>query len=151
MRSLIEFVFQFAPFIGRSKKEVAYYMSMEQSPFGGLRLSPKQWYDVMRTGDVGDNESHPVPPEVQKEAINWMLSVDAALSLHEETKTVVQDIIDARMGWGEGEKQDSEKYFKKDDKKESKKESKKEGKKKSTSRWEEQPLSSIDLAMMELD
>jgi hypothetical protein len=112
-------------------EEVSYYMSLEQSPVGGLRMSHKQWLGVMRDKNVESLESHPVPPEVQKKAINWLLGLNALFSLREETKTLVQDIIDARMG---GEEEETKK--KKED---------------NTSRWEVIPLESIDFADLDLD
>ena len=105
---------------------------MEQSPVGGLRISHKKWCEVMKTGYFGNVESHPVPPEVQNKTIKWLLGLNAYFSLHEATKTMVQDIIDARMGGDEGEK-------------------KKSSKKASASRWEVVPLESLDLAELGLD
>jgi len=73
-------------------------MSLEQSPVGGLRLSHKQWIDAMNGKDVENLEKFPVLPETREKFKEWLLSLNATLSLSEVTKTLIQDTIDARFG-----------------------------------------------------
>lgn len=95
--------FQLQPYCGRPVEEVAYYMSLEQSPAGGLRLSHKQWIDIMKGKDFGNLERFPVPPEAREGVTRWLLGLNARLSTNEETKTLIQDVIDARFGRREEE------------------------------------------------
>ena len=77
-------------------EEVAYYLSLEQSPAGGLKYSHNQWITILKTGNTDCVGNFPVPPDVQERAIEWLLRVSTLLSL--EKKEIVQDTIDARLG-----------------------------------------------------
>lgn len=106
-------------------EEVAYYMSLEQSPAGGLRLSHKQWINLMKGKQVKNLEKFPVHPETREATSEWLLGLNAKLSLSESTKTLVQDTLDARFG---SRKEETEKG---------------KGKEESGPRWEVWPLDCI--------
>ena len=85
-------------------EEVAYYMSLEQSPVGGLGLPYKHWLDILRGKPVEGLDKFPVSPEVRKRMTEWLHGLNLKFFLNEGTETLVQDIIDARFGGGgEGE------------------------------------------------
>jgi len=84
-------------------EEIAYYMSLEQSPVGGLGLSYKQWLDILRGRPVANLDKFPVSPEVRKRTTDWLQGLNLTFFMNEGTETLVQDIIDAKFGSRKGE------------------------------------------------
>jgi len=82
-------------------------MSLEQSPVGGLELSHKQWFDILRGRPVENLEKFPVSPEVRKRVTEWLQGLAIRLSMNEGTETLIQDIIDARFGGRKEETSDA--------------------------------------------
>jgi hypothetical protein len=118
---------QLHPYFGRPMEHVAYYMSMEESPVGGLKLTRDQWLGAINENSVEGIEGVPVSPEVQKKVEEWLLGLHARLSMNKKTKTLAQDIIDT---WVEGREEGT---------------SEQEEETKGKHRWEVLPLDSIPM------
>ena len=73
-------------------EEVAYYLSMEQSPAGGLGLSHKQWVNIIKGKDTGD-EGFPVSTEVVEPVMEWLHNLHKVLPANKGTETPVQDVV----------------------------------------------------------
>ena len=95
---------------------------------GGLGLSHKQWIDLMQGKEIENLERIPAPQEVQDRAISWLRGLNAAFTSRDDTKTLIQDVIDARFGRREEGI------------------SKEEGETNGGSRWEVWSLDSVDVA-----
>ena len=95
---------QLHPYCGRPREDVAYYMSLEQSPVGGLKLTHKQWLEMLQGKPIDECiGGAPVSGEVQRKVMGWLLGLHSGLASNDNTKTILQDIIDARFGSREGE------------------------------------------------
>ena len=63
----------------------------------------KYWLDILQGKPVEGLDKFPVSPEVRKRMTEWLHGLNLRFFLNEGTETLVQDIIDARFGGGEGE------------------------------------------------
>ena len=78
-------------------------MSLEQSPVGGLKLTHKQWLDLLQGKPIDESiGGAPVSGEVQRKVTGWLLGLHSRFASNDDTKTILQDIIDARFGSREG-------------------------------------------------